>query len=77
MDGKFSIELDGQEAQMIINALQEKADRMQTPQVAGMYRLLARRVAEGKLSFHSLSYQIMAARYGLPTEESVNAVPLD
>ncbi|MEK3882386.1 hypothetical protein [Paenibacillus sp. PL2-23] len=78
MDGKFSISFDGQEAQMIINALQEKADRMRTSQVAGMYRLLAKRVTEGKLSFHSSTYQIMAARYGLPIAEvSGNAISME
>ncbi|MHA6484508.1 hypothetical protein ACX1C1_21660 [Paenibacillus sp. strain BS8-2] len=77
MDGKFSISFDGQEAQMIILALQEKADRKRTPQVAGMYRLLARRVAEGKQSFHASSYQVMAVRYGLPAEASGNAISMD
>lgn len=77
MDGKFSIQLDGQEAQMIINALLALAERKQTPQVAGMYRLLAKRVAEGKQSFHASSYQVMAARYGLPMEAIGNAVQVD
>jgi|GEM_PF-7048502 hypothetical protein len=66
MDGKFTVSLDGQEAQMIIAALLEMANGMQTRQVAEMYQVLANRINEGKRTFHSFSYQIMAARYGLP-----------
>jgi hypothetical protein len=66
MDGKFSISFDGQEAQMIIDALLEKVEQQQTPQAAEMYRTLAGRVAARKSAFHASSYQIMAARYGLP-----------
>jgi hypothetical protein len=70
MEGKFPITIDGQEAQMIINALMEKVEQQQTPQAAEMYRTLAGRVAVGKSAFHASSYKLMAARYGLPNMEA-------
>lgn len=65
LKGTFPIELDGQQAQMIINALREKADRCETVQGATMYRILAQQVLEGKQAFHNRTYTLMAKRYDL------------
>ncbi|BBH19795.1 hypothetical protein Back11_11400 [Paenibacillus baekrokdamisoli] len=64
LKGTFPIELDGQQAQMIVNALRDKANHCSCTEAA-MYHILAQQVLEGKQAFHNRTYTLMAQRYDL------------
>lgn len=55
LNGKFTVELDGQEAAMICMALMDKARSMnsQSTPAARMHRILALRIANNKVNFHA------------------------
>jgi hypothetical protein len=66
LKGTFALELDGQEAAMIILALMDKADACTQPTTTKMYRQLAGKVGKSRQSFHDHTYQVMASTYQLP-----------
>ena len=61
----FALELDGQEAQMIISALQEQADQSNTFK-SRMNTALMKKIAKARAGFHHENYQVMASTYHLP-----------
>jgi len=61
----FKLELDGQEAMMIISALQEKATRESAFQ-RQMNTALMKKIAKARVGFHYENYQVMASTYHLP-----------
>jgi len=60
----FALELDGQEALMIISALQERATQGSAFQ-RQMNTALMKKIAKAKVKFHHDAYQIMASTYHL------------
>jgi hypothetical protein len=60
----FALELDGQEAMMIISALQEQATQGSAFQ-RQMNTVLMQKIAKDKVKFHHDAYQIMASTYHL------------
>lgn len=67
LKAKFSIELDGQEATMIISALLEQGERCSEPARRIMNRILATRIAEGKQQFHAAAGAVLSRRYNIPS----------
>lgn len=70
---KMTFEMDGQFAQMIINALHEKADRCESPHVAAMYRVAAKQVQDTKVAFHAETLRQMAPWYGIEVKGHAEA----
>jgi len=61
---KFSIHLDGMEAEMIALALEEKSNRCASVIMKSHYRVLAGKVREAKQKFHGEAARHLEARYG-------------
>ncbi|RJX40907.1 hypothetical protein D3P09_02490 [Paenibacillus pinisoli] len=69
LNGRFVVELDGQEALMIVGALQVMAQMSVTKQMRDMYLMLGDRVDAERKNFHTAVYRLMADRYELPVQE--------
>ena len=61
----FALELDGQQALMIISALQERATQGSAFQ-RQMNTFLMQKIDKAKVKFHDDAYHIMASTYHLP-----------
>lgn len=68
LKGTFPVEMDGQQAFMLINALREKASRCQIPKIAQMHESLALKIEIARQDFHAHTYKMMATKYDLPPE---------